>query len=180
MDVFTLYRGLSFHLQNIIKIYLLSYGTEEVRLLKPIFQRLLEFNETNKMTATLWQYNVAHRVNEIIQGTFEMQSDFWVIDELTIAYKQSGLCTDDLETQKQISTYAETELKKYFKYRYTSLLVKHKYGTPTALLIRKKSSRIKDILGSIATIAYRDKPTYSQRNYEWELCEICEAFSKRL
>ena len=73
MDVFTLYRGLSSDLQNIIKIYLLSYGTEEVRLLKPIFQRLLEFNETNKMTATLWQYNVAHRPNEIIQGTFEMQ-----------------------------------------------------------------------------------------------------------
>ena len=180
MDVFTLYRGLSSELQNIIKIYLLSYGTEEVCLLKPIFKRLLEFNQTNKMTATLWQYNVAHRPNEIIQGTFKMQSDFWVIDELTIAFIQSWLSTHDIELQEQICTYAESELQKYFKYRYTSLLVKHKYGTPTSLLIRKISSRIKDILGSIAMIAYRDKPTYSQRNYEWELCEICEAFSKRL
>ena len=50
MDLFTLYRGLSSDLQNIIKVYLLSYGTEETRLLKPIFQRLLEFNQTNKMT----------------------------------------------------------------------------------------------------------------------------------
>lgn len=152
MDVFTLYHGLSSDLQNIIKVYLLSYGTEETRLLKPIFQRLLQFNQTNKMAATLWQYNVAHRPNEIIRATFKLRSDFCVGDELTIAFIQSGLSTHDIELQEHISSYAESELQNYFQYQYQSLLVKPRYGTPTALLIRKISGRIKDDWGATSDI----------------------------
>ena len=152
MELFTLYRGLSSDLQNIIKVYLLSYGTEETRLLKPIFQRLLEFNQTNKMTATLWQYNVAHRSNEIIQATFKLGRDFCIGDELTIAFIQSGLSTHDLEMQEQISSYAESELQNYFQFWYQSLVIKPRYGTPTALLIRKMSGRLKDDWGETADI----------------------------
>jgi len=152
MELFTLYRGLSSELQNIIKVYLLSYGTEEVRLLKPIFQRLLQFNQTNKTAATLWQYNIVHRPNEIIQSTFKSRSDFSIGDELTIAFIQSGLSTHDPEFQENISSYAESELIDYFQYRYQSLLVKPRYGTPTALLIRKISGRLKDDFGVTADI----------------------------
>lgn len=152
MELLTLYRGLSSDLQNIIKVYLLSYGTEEVRLLKPIFQRLLQFNQTNKTAATLWQYNVAHRSNEIIRATFKLRSDFCIGDELTIAFIQSGLSTHDIELQEQIFSYAESELQKYFQYQYQSLVVKPKYGTPTALLIRKISGRLKDDWGETADI----------------------------
>lgn len=152
MDVFTLYRKLSSHLQNIIKVYFLSYGTKETSLLKPVFQRLLQFNETNKMTATLWQYNVAQRPNEIIQSTFKSQSEFCIGDELTIAFIQSGLSMHDLEFQEHIFSYAESELQNYFQYRYQSLLVKPRFGTPTALLIRKISGRLKDDWGATADI----------------------------
>ena len=152
MELFTLYNKLSSDLQNIIKVYLLSYGTEEVRLLKPIFQRLLQFNQTNKTAATLWQYNVAHRPNEIIQATFKLQSDFCIGDELTIAFIQSGLSTLDFEMQGVIYSYAESELQKYFQYQYQSLVIKPRYGTPTALLIRKISGRLKDDWGSTSDI----------------------------
>lgn len=152
MEIFTLYHGLPINLQNIIKVYLLSYGTEEARLLKPIFQTLLQFNQTNKTTATLWQYNVAHRHNEIIQGTFKLQRDFWILDELTIAFIQSEISTHDPEFQAQTHSYAESELHDYFQYRYQSLLIKPKYGTPTALLIRKISGRLKDDWGTTADI----------------------------
>ena len=152
MDVFNLYHGLSSELQNIIKVYLLSYGTKETSLLKPTFQRLLQFNQTNKAPATLWQYNVAHRPNEIIQANFKSQSEFCIGDELTIAFIQSGLSTHDPEFQEQISSYADSELQNYFQYRYQSLLIKPKYGTPTALLIRKISGRLKDDWGATADI----------------------------
>jgi len=152
MDVFTLYYKLSSDLQNIIKVYLLSYGTEEVRLLKPILQELSQFNQTNKTAATIWQYNVAHRTNEIIQATFKLGRDFCIGDELTIAFIQSGLSTHDFEMQEQISSYAESELQNYFQYQYQSLLVKPRCGTPTALLIRKISGRLKDDWGSTSDI----------------------------
>ena len=144
MEIFTLYRGLSSELQNIIKIYLLSYGTEEARLLKPIFQNLYQFNQTNKMAATIWQYNVSQRDEQIIQCNFKMRRGFRIGDELSIAFIQSGLCTHDADVQALTIYYAENELIDCFKYHYTSLLVKHKYGTPTALLIRKISGRLKD------------------------------------
>jgi hypothetical protein len=152
MDVLALYRGLSFELQNIIKVYVLSYGTEETRLLKPVFQALQQFNQTNKLTATLWQYNVVHRPNEMIQSTFKVRHQFCIGDELTIAFIQSGLSTHDPEFQAEMHSYAESELQNYFEYRYQSLLVKHKIGTPTALLIRKISGRLKDDWGSTADI----------------------------
>ena len=72
MDV---YRRLPIVLQNKIKVYVLSYGTEETRLLNPIFQRLLRFNKTYKATATLWQYNVCQREEQIIQCNFKFRWD---------------------------------------------------------------------------------------------------------
>jgi hypothetical protein len=152
MDIFTLYCKLSSDLQNIIKVYLLSYGTEEARLLQPMFERLHQSNQTNKTTATIWQYNVAQRPNEIIQATFKSQSEFCIGDELTIAFIQSGLSMHDPDFQEHILSYAESELENYFQYRYQSLLVKPRYGTPTALLIRKISGRLKDDWGATADI----------------------------
>ena len=152
MDVFTLYHNLSSELQNIIKIYLLSYGTEEVRLLKPLFQTLLRFNKTYRANATLWQYNVCQRDEQIIKCNFKFRREFHIGDELSIAFMQSGLCTNDLGVQEVAIYYAQNELIDFFKYQYQSLLVKHKYGTPTALLIRKISGRLKDDWGSTADI----------------------------
>ena len=138
-----IYRGLPIVLQNIIKTYVLSFGTEETNLLKPIFQRLLLFNQTNKVTATLWQYNVCQRDEQIIQANLQYRV-FCAQDELTIAFIKSGLCTHDLDVQEITVYNAENEINYYFQYRYQSLRVKHKYGTPTALLIRKISGRLKD------------------------------------
>lgn len=152
MDVLTLYRGLSSELQNIIKIYVLSYGTDETRLLQPMFERLHQFNKTNKMVATIWQYNIAQRFDQLIQANLQFRSGFCVGDELSIAFIQSGLCTHDTNVQEATVYNAENEIKYYFQYRYQSLLVKHKYGTPTALLIRKISGRLKDDWGATADI----------------------------
>ena len=149
MDI---YHGLPIVLQNKIKIYVLSYGTEETRLLKPIFQRLLQFNQTYKVTSTLWQYNVCQRDEQIIQANPQYRSGFCVGDELTIAFIQSGLCTYNLGVQELALHNANNEINDYFQYQYQSLLVKHKYGTPTALLIRKISGRLKDDWGATADI----------------------------
>lgn len=149
MDI---YHGLPIVLQNKIKVYVLSYGTKEAHLLKSIFQRLFQFNQTYKATATLWQYNVCQKDEQIIQANIQYRSGFCVVDELTIAFIQSGLCSHDIIVQKVIAHNAENEINDYFQYRYQSLLVKHKYGTPTALLIRKISGRLKDDWGATADI----------------------------
>lgn len=153
MDLLTtLYFILPIDLQNKIKIYVLSYGTEETRLLKPLFQSLHLFNQTNKLVATLWQYNVAHRFDQIIKSNFKSRSGLYVGDELNISFIQSGLCTHDPVVQEVIIYNAEYELTDYFRYQYQSLLVKHKYGTPTAILIRKIAGRLKDDWGETADI----------------------------
>lgn len=147
-----IYRRLPIVLQNKIKVYLLSYGTEETLLLKPILQELYQFNQTNKTIATIWQYNVRQRPNEIIQAKPKFPSGFCISDELTIAFMQSGLCTHDTNVQEITLYNAENEINDHFQYQYQSLLVKHKYGTPTALLIRKISGRLKDDWGATADI----------------------------
>ena len=149
MDI---YHGLPIVLQNKIKIYVLSYGTEETRFLKRILQRLLQFNKTYKASATLWQYNVCQRDEQIIQCNFKFRREFHIGDELSIAFMQSGLCTRTLDVQELAIYYAQNELIDFFKYHYKSLLVKHKYGTPTALLIRKISGRLKEDWGATADI----------------------------
>lgn len=153
MNVFNLFNNrLDPNSQNMIRVFLMGYGTKESNLLKDLFSKINKIKEEYQMHAgiddfTAWRYKIMCHPTKELNFLFETWKCFIAYNDLEIAFLQSPVCECDLfdidpcVTNVEIS-HIQDHSKILFHKQYGILTTQNKdFQTPTAKIIDKLTER---------------------------------------
>ena len=155
MDLFALFNKLDKHLQDIIKLYYFSYGTTESNMMKEkiniLNQYKLNVQNPKLDDLTLWRYHIQSSKDKYLDFimSYQITDSTIIYCETQIAYFDSTLFLNPLintltnhviinNDQEVTILYYENILRHHFKRNhYQQFLAPNKFGTPTAIIMRK-------------------------------------------
>lgn len=160
MSVFELFNKLDKHLQDIIKLYYLSYGTRESNIMKTkindlnqykLNQYKLNLQKPNLDDLTIWRYHIQSSKDKYLNFVmlYQITDSTIIYCETQIAHFDSPLYINPLinslnnqmialHDQEVSILYYENMLRHHFKRNYyQTFLAPNKFGTPTAMIMRK-------------------------------------------
>lgn len=155
MDLLILFNRLDKHLQDIIKLYYLSYGTRESNMMKSKINELNQYKSDIQNPIiddlTMWRYHIQSSKDKYLNFVMSYQiTDSTVIYcETQIAYFDSTLFLNPLintftnpviinNEQEVTILYYENILRHHFRRNhYQTFWAPNKFGTPTAMIMRK-------------------------------------------
>lgn len=157
MSVFELFNKLDKHLQDIIKLYYLSYGTRESNMMKSKINEMNQYKlnqpnpQQNLDDLTIWRYHIQSSKDKYLNFVMSYQiTDSTIIYcETQIAYFDSDIYMNPLintltnpliiNNEKEVTIlYYENILRHHFRRNhYQAFWAQNKFGTPTSMIMRK-------------------------------------------